>query len=63
MERKILNNKDGVNLDEEDRRAQNVFGGLPVEKSSCCGAPVVLTKGGIRLRICSLCKNPIGQSN
>lgn len=34
-------------------------GGVLIEKSPCCGAPVTYTTGGIMMKICSKCGGPI----
>lgn len=33
-----------------------VAGGLIVEKSHCCNAPLEYTEGGLKMRYCSKCK-------
>jgi hypothetical protein len=33
--------------------------GLRIEKSSCCGASITHTRGGMRMKICSNCRQPV----
>jgi hypothetical protein len=34
-------------------------GGLIIEKSRCCGAGITYTRGGLRMKICSNCRQPV----
>ncbi len=33
--------------------------GLIIEKSRCCGASITYTRGGMRMKICSNCRQPV----
>jgi hypothetical protein len=44
-----------------DHGSRHGGGGVKVQLSSCCNAPVVYSKGGVGVLICQKCRNPIRQ--
>jgi len=46
----------------EEERAKRIFGNLPIEKSKCHNAPIVLAAiNGLHCRVCKKCKKPAWQ--
>ncbi len=54
------NNEEGDSPFERMLKNQFEFhGGFIIPTSSCCGAPIETTKGGVALRVCSRCRRLI----
>jgi hypothetical protein len=44
---------------KKNRQENRFRGGLIIEKSNCCDAPIIHTHGGLKIPMCKKCKKEV----
>ncbi len=48
-------------MEEKIKKECSSRGGVVIESSECCGAPIIDSEGGVKIPICSKCKKAVSR--